>query len=90
MSRACRNCQWWSDPPPTMPDGRPAGFGVCRGGPPTPGAVLGQWPVTMGGEWCGAFRTAERLAGGVTDAEFEDAHRRMGERLAGIGKGTEQ
>jgi hypothetical protein len=44
----------------------------------------------MGGEWCGAFRTAERLAGGVTDAEFEDAHRRMGERLAGIGKGTEQ
>jgi hypothetical protein len=86
MSRACRNCQWWIE------TGRRSG--QCRGAPPV--AKLHNagerpvWPSTEPSDWCGAFRIAERMAGGITDAEFEDAHRRMAERLAGVGKGTEQ
>ena len=93
MNRACRNCQWWR-----QDAGSEFAPGECRGGPPrrmappfdrqqSPNA---EWPMTQPNDWCGAFRMAERLAGGITAAEFEDAHRRMGERLAGIGKGTEQ
>jgi hypothetical protein len=33
---------------------------------------------------------AERMAGGVSDAEFEAAGAAMAERLASIGRGTKQ
>lgn len=81
MTRACKNCQWW-----LAEAGRSGG--ECRGAPPTPVATLDGpdaiWPRTGAFMWCGAFRTAERLAGGITDADFEDAHRRMGERIEAL------
>lgn len=87
MTRACRNCQWWV--------GEPAGSGgECRGAPPTPvitaDGLEAMWPRTGSFEWCGAFRIAERMAGGISDADFEAAGKRMAERLATVGKGTPQ
>jgi hypothetical protein len=87
MTRACRNCQWWV--------GEPAGSGgECRGAPPTPvitaDGLEAMWPRTGSFEWCGAFRMAERLADGMTDAEFETAHAQMGQRLAGLGNKPER
>jgi len=83
MTRACKNCQWWVAPEAAV-------IWACRGGPPSATTGITEWPLTHGSDWCGIFRTAERLAGGITDAEFEAAHAAMGERLAGIGKGTKQ
>lgn len=75
-ARACRNCMWWSD-------------GQCRGAPPSVVVDIGgvdetRWPATSADDWCGAFRMAERLAGGISDAEFAAAHAAMAERLAGL------
>ena len=87
MTRACKNCQWW-DRGASLTG--PALIGTCRGGPPSvTERNTCHWPVTEDSDWCGAFRIAERMAS-ITDAEFKDAHRRMAERLAGVGKGTEQ
>ena len=87
MSRACRCCQWWL----VEPDGS---AGECRGAPPTPiitaDGLETMWPRTGSFDWCGAFRIAERMAGGISDAEFEAAHARMGQRLAGLGDKPER
>lgn len=83
MTRACKNCQWWVSAPASE-------LGVCKGGPPTPAAKRGEWPVTHHIDWCGAFRLAERMAGGISDADFEDAGKRMAELLATVGKGNPQ
>jgi hypothetical protein len=89
MSRACRNCQWWIES--TVPDPVLEGLRSCKGGPPTASyEMLRLWPVTGPDDWCGAFRIAERMAGGVSDAEFEAAGAAMAERLASIGRGTKQ
>jgi len=87
MTRACGSCQWWVES--ADPDLK--GLGRCKGGPPTTSkSGLGDWPVTGIAEWCGAFRLAERMAGGISDADFEAAGKRMAERLAAVGKGTPQ
>jgi len=87
MTRTCSNCQWWLAE--TMGSG-----GECRGAPPTPVATMDGpdaiWPRTGAFMWCGAFRLAERAAAAITDADFEAAHAKMSERLAGVGKGTAQ
>jgi hypothetical protein len=90
MTRECRNCQWWEE---RESRARPR-TGNCHGTPPViwiiEGEVSRMWPIMEADEWCGAFRLAERKAGGISDAEFDDAHRRMAERLATISKGTKQ
>ncbi len=88
MTRACRNCQWW-DRGASLTG--PALIGTCRGGPPSvTDRNTCHWPVTEDTDWCGAFRMAERMAGGISNAEFEAAGAAMAERLASIGRGTKQ
>lgn len=67
MTRACASCEWWDNPATGDPD-----FGYCHGAPPTavPDDGEAMWPVTAASDFCGAFRVAERMAGGV------DARRR--------------
>ena len=76
--RAYRNCQWWVAPEAAV-------IGACKGGPPSATTGITEWPLTHSADWCGMFRLAERMAGGISDAEFEDAHKRMAERLETLG-----
>lgn len=62
MTRACSSCEWWDSPAAGDAD-----YGYCHGAPPTAAAEDGEgvWPITASISFCGAFRMAERLAGGA-------------------------
>ena len=60
----CRRCRWWLNLPGyELTENQPAdNFGECRRNPPqfVGDSVLGDWPLTEVGCWCGEFQVGPK------------------------------